>query len=100
MLDADGAEMCARAGEHRCTGGRENALWLHRCRQTLFFFHPWCLFSDDQQLTEGGYLGFGMHATLGLEKLLSPGKAGGRNADAVRGIVRTRITISLHGANY
>ena len=38
-----------------------------------------------------------MHTTsLGLEKLLSPGKAGGRNADAGRGIVRTSITISLH----
>ena len=38
-----------------------------------------------------------MHATsLGVEKLLSPGKAGGRNADAGRGIVRTSITISLH----
>ena len=31
-----------------------------------------------------------------LEKLLSPFKAGGRNAGAGRGIVRTSITISLH----
>ena len=42
-----------------------------------------------------------MHETLRLEKLLSPCKAGGRNAGtAGRGIVQTSITISLRAANY
>ena len=48
--------MGPRCEEQRCTGGREKALWLHRCRQPLFS-HSNCMFSDDQRLTEGGVFG-------------------------------------------
>ena len=48
-----------------------------------------------------GEMDLDMHETLRLEKLLSPCKAGGRNAGtAGRGIVQTSITISLRAANY